>query len=646
MSVKAALAAVTSGLERAEDRPGQAQMADAVEKAIELKRHLVVQAGTGTGKTLGYLVPALLSGKSVMVTTATKALQDQLAAKDLPFLQEQLKPLGHDFDFAILKGRSNYVCLQRLREVNDTAQASLELDDMPVMLKAEIKRLSEWAGSTQTGDQAELDWSPTDKAWQAVSVGSDECPGATRCPLGQPCFAERARQRAATADVVVVNTHLYGLNVASGGVILPEHDVVIVDEAHMLEDIMSDTVGVSISGGRFITFGQTLRKIIDDPALNGKVLDLASALRDALAPSVGKRLPFPVEDPVGEVLRRARQVVDDVLSALRKIDTSNEDAKQRRLRAQQLATRLAESLDQALGGREGYVAFVGGGPEYPRLEIAPLDVGPVLAAGLWADTTAILTSATIPTSLPQRVGLPADGHDSIDVGSPFDYEHNALLYCAVHMPDPRSPDYGPRSHEEMIALITAAGGRTLALFTSYKAMDAAAEAVRKKVPYTVLTQRDMPKTALVRAFSDDESSCLFATSGFFQGVDIPGATLSLVIVDRIPFPRPDDPLLSARRDLLGRDAFGQIDLPRASTLLAQATGRLVRTATDKGVVAVLDPRLGKAGYRWEIVRALPPMKRTRHRAEVEAFLREITAEPSDAPVPDSMDERSADQPEG
>ncbi|MEI7547569.1 MAG: helicase C-terminal domain-containing protein, partial [Actinomycetota bacterium] len=209
-------------------------------------------------------------------------------------------------------------------------------------------------------------------------------------------------------------------------------------------------------------------------------------------------------------------------------------------------------------------------------------------------------------------------------GSPFDYQHHALLYCALHMPDPRSPQYAAAVHEELVALITAAGGRTLALFTSWKAMDAAAEAVRARVTVPILTQRDLPKTALVRAFSDDEASSLFATAGFFQGVDIPGRTLSLVVIDRIPFPRPDDPLLSARREQLGAAAFGQIDLPRASMLLAQATGRLIRTAHDRGVVAVMDPRLGKANYRWDIVKALPPMKRTRERAEAEAFLREIT----------------------
>jgi ATP-dependent DNA helicase DinG len=235
----------------------------------------------------------------------------------------------------------------------------------------------------------------------------------------------------------------------------------------------------------------------------------------------------------------------------------------------------------------------------------------------------VLCSATIPTSLGARVGLPAAEFDELDVGSPFDYERHALLYCAVHLPDPRTPRFATAVHDELAALITAAGGRTLALFTSWKAMDAAAEAVRTRVEVPILTQRDLPKTALVKAFSEDEKACLFATAGFFQGVDIPGRTLSLVVIDKIPFPRPDDPLLAARRELLGAAAFGQIDLPRATMLLAQATGRLIRTSTDRGVVAVMDPRLGTANYRWDIIRALPPMRRTRHRAEAEDFLREI-----------------------
>jgi ATP-dependent DNA helicase DinG len=620
--IRTALAAVTGALPAAEERPGQLQMAEAVAGAIHNKRHLVVAAGTGTGKTMGYLVPSVLARKHVMVATATKALQDQLANKDLPFLAQHL---GVPFDWAILKGRSNYICLQRLRELQPTTGAQLELDDIAPVVKVEIKRLAEWAKTTTTGDQAELDWLPTDKAWQSVSVGSEECPGATRCPMGDPCFAEAARRKAAVADVVVVNTYLYGLHVASGGVLLPEHDVLIVDEAHSLEDIMSDTVGIAIASGRFAALSVTLRRIIDDPGMIASVIESGVALRESIAPFTGQRLPFPLPNIIADALLTGRQCIDNAQSSLRAIDTTVEEAKQRRLRAQTQSTRLIDDIDRAIGKNDGYVAFVSGSREVPRLEIAPLDVGPTLKKGIWDAHTAVLTSATIPASLTDRVGLPADAVDVIDVGSPFDYANNAILYCALHMPDPRSPQFAAAVADELVALIAAAGGRTLALFTSWKAMDAAAAAVRDRVANTIITQRDMPKNALVKAFSNDESSCLFATAGFFQGVDIPGRTLSLVTIDRLPFPRPDDPLLSARRELLGAKAFSQIDIPRASTLLAQATGRLIRTATDRGVVAVFDPRLGKANYRWDIVKALPPMKRTRARAEVEAFLREITA---------------------
>ncbi len=620
--VTAALAAVTGALPAAEERPGQQQMAQAVASSIDSGRHLVVQAGTGTGKTLGHLVPAIVAGKRVVVATATKALQDQLAAKDLPFLEAHL---GIPFDWAVLKGRSNYVCMQRVREIQGADSGQLELEEFAATTKVEINRLVAWSGTTDTGDQAGLDWAPSDRAWQAVSVGSDECPGATRCPMGSVCFAEAARTRASVADVVVVNMHLYGLHVGSGGMLLPEHDVVVMDEAHQLEDIMSDTVGVQVAGGRFTTLTAALKRIIDDPQLVGGVAEASLVVRDALVPFLGQRLPRPFPAPVQEMLVDVRGRVQRALTALGAIDSDVEDAKARKMRGQQLATRLQDSIDLALDNREGFVAFVSGGPDYPRLEIAPLEVGGVLNNGIWSQRTAILASATIPASLGARVGLPPGGFDEIDVGSPFDYEHHAMLYCAVHMPDPRSPAYGPAVHQELTALITAAGGRTLALFTSWKAMDAAAEAVRLTVDVPILTQRDLPKTALVKAFSDDEHACLFATAGFFQGVDIPGRTLSLVVIDRIPFPRPDDPLLSARREVLGAAAFSQIDLPRASMLLAQATGRLIRTANDRGVVAVMDPRLGKANYRWDIVKALPPMKRTRHRAEAEAFLREITA---------------------
>ncbi len=620
-----ALTRVTAQLPGAEDRRGQAEMAERVTDAIAAHRHLVVQAGTGTGKTLAYLIPTIESGSTVVVATATKALQDQLAMKDLPFLAEHLDV---DFDFAVLKGRSNYVCLQRLREMGSPDQAQLELDTMALTTQVEIKRIAEWAGSSPTGDQAEMEWTPSDNAWRAVSVGSDECPGAERCPLGDPCFAEQARRRAAAADVIVVNTHLYGLDVASGGAILPEHDVVVFDEAHVLEDVMSDTVGIEIAPGRFTTLAGVVRRIIEDPQLIGSIAEIAESLRDAISGSVGQRLTIPLPDSVQDVLTDARLRLGSASEVLVGISTDVEDAKQRKLRAQTLLGRAIEQLDVAIEGRQGYVAFVSGSPESPRLELAPLDVGPALAEGVWSRRTAVLTSATIPSSLPARVGMPADSVDVADVGSPFDYDANSMLYCAMHMPNPNSEAFRPAVHDELEALINSAGGRTLALFTSWRSMDEAAEALRARVRFPILTQRDLPKPALVKAFAESAETCLFATAGLFQGVDVPGSTLSLVVIDRIPFPRPDDPLLSARREQLGSRAFAEIDIPRASMMLAQACGRLIRNATDRGVVAVMDPRLGTARYRWDIVKALPPMKRTRHRADVETFLREITAEPT------------------
>ena len=629
--VAAVLAHVTAGLPGHEDRPGQVRMAELVGDAISSGKHLIVQAGTGTGKTLAYLVGALSAGKRTVVATATKALQDQLATKDLPFLEARLGELGQEFDWAVLKGRSNYLCLQRLREANNASgQDALDLglgdDARGHVLRGELKRLGAWAADSPTGDQAELDWSPSDQAWKAVSVGSDECPGATRCPLGEPCFAEQARRRAQAADVVVVNTHLYGLNVGSGGAILPEHEVVVFDEAHVIEDVMSDTVGVQLAPGRFNAVAAAVRRIISDQAIESELSELVPALRDALAPHAGARLTSPFPPAVEQVLEDAEARLTRAGSALADLKTDNEDAKQRQLRAQQLTTRALEAVQAARRVSDQQVPFVSGRAEFPVLEIAPLDVGPTMAAGVWGERTAILTSATIPGRLAERVGLPVERTTIDDVGSPFDYERQAILYCAMHLPRPNAPGFRDAVAEELIGLIEAAGGRTLALFTSWAAMDDAVAKVRDRVSYEILTQRDLPKPALVARFAASPETCLFATTGMFQGVDVPGDTLSCVVIDKLPFPRPDDPLLSARRELLGATAFAEIDVPRAATLLAQACGRLVRSRSDRGVAAVLDPRLGSANYRWDIVRALPPMKRTRLRADAEALLRDIRGE--------------------
>lgn len=629
-----ALEIATAALPAAEARPGQRQMATAVEEAIAEGRHLVVQAGTGTGKTIAYLVPAMLAGKRTVVATATKALQDQLAKKDLPFLVETLSDyLGHEVSWAVLKGRRNYVCRQRIAEVKgqvvgkskrDDSPTLLDLDDFSATNRREIDRIVTWAATTPTGDFADLDFNPSERATLAVSVGSEECPGANRCPFGGSCFAEMARARAAEAEIIVVNTHLYGNHIASDGALLPEHDIVIVDEAHGLEDIMSDTVGISIGEGSFTYFAGAVRRILDDPKLNREITDVGLMLDEVLAPNLGNRLSAPLPANVAEVLATGRRVVGNTLDGLRRIETKDDDSNQRKLRAQTLATRLADTLDAALTIDSTFVPFVTGRADRPKLDIAPLDVAPILREGVWTKHPAILTSATIPFNMPTRIGLPVDNTVMLDVESPFDYPENSILYCSTSLPEPNSPQFTPRMHDELFHLISAAGGRTLALFTSYKAMDAAVTEMRKRLTVTILAQNEYQRGQLVRMFTDDETSCLFATASFFQGIDIPGRTLSLVTLDRIPFPRPDDPLLSARREALGDRAFRDIDLPRAATLLAQATGRLIRNASDRGVVAVFDPRLGTKGYRREILATMPPMRRSTTRSEVEEFLRHIT----------------------
>ncbi len=682
------LARVTGALPGGgEVRDGQREMVDAVSKAIVGSRHLIVQAGTGTGKSLGYLVPAILSGATVVVSTATKALQDQLASKDLPFLT---KHLGVPFTFALLKGRSNYFCLQKASELGSGNKQQMQLlDDGDALAKRadsarvieQIEQLVDWAQDTDIGDRAELSFEPLAMAWSAVSVSAGECPGAAKCPCGEACFAEKARARAMEADVVVVNTHLYAQHVRSGGYVLPEHDVVIFDEAHEVEDIMADSFGVEISAGRFSFLASRLRQVIVESDAAVDLIDVGTQLESALTPYSGHRLIAGpgAEAPIRQVLVTAIQRVNKALSMLRTIDDNAPGgAGPRKIRAVQAATGLAEELliavelgstvatpkaaaapvpitsvssigsdssdadtTEAEGPVEKPSAFervdkddrvawveAASSSRGPVLRIAPVEVASTLAATTWCAVTAILTSATIPSNLGARLGLANDSTTTLDVGSPFDYPKQGLLYCAVKMPDPRSTAFEPATHKELRALMGAAGGRTLALFTSWRAMRAAAEALSAmspKLPFRILTQSDLPKPALIKAFSDDETSCLFATMGFWQGIDVPGRALSLVVIDKLPFARPDEPLLVARRERAGEGAFRLIDLPRASMLLAQGVGRLIRTSTDRGVVAVLDPRLNTArSYRYDLLNALPPMKRSRDRDEVCAFLREIT----------------------
>jgi ATP-dependent DNA helicase DinG len=693
----ARLADVTGCLPEGEPRPQQIEMCRAVARSIEGGRHLVVQAGTGTGKSLAYLVPAVLSGRRVVVATATKALQDQLAGKDLPLVA---RAGGRPFTFAVLKGRSNYLCRQRVAEVFDHGvQPELTEPGVdPVVgdpgdpaqgepasgadrLVEQIQHIVAWSQRSATGDRADLPFEPHPRAWAMLSVGPRECPGAFRCPSGRECFAEAARAEAAAADVVVVNTHLYGAHLASGGVVLPPHEVVVFDEAHELEEVMTASLGAEVSPGRFRALvvlaraavtGEDGRQGVDD------VAELADRLAGELSGRTGTRVFRPAAgapegweddrtEPAGrervlgtspvrtrppggggtadrdadarlaDLLALATARVHRLLALLRRGeqgsllgDGPDEGPRGRALSA---ASHLAEDLARLAHPTDDLVTWVDGPPRAPVLRISPIDVGPALSATLWPEVSAVLTSATLGPGLAHRLGLDGLPLDELDVGSPFDYRSHSLLYVARHLPDRRQPGSSEELHRELRALITAAGGRTLALFTSHRATEDAVAALRPELPYRVLGQGELPKGRLLDEFAADETSCLFATLGFWQGVDVPGRALTLVTLDRLPFARPDDPLLEARRERAGDAAFWSVDLPRAATLLAQGAGRLVRSADDYGVVAVLDPRLATAAYRGVLLAALPPMRRTTDRRQVEDFLARVLNTSAASPPP-------------
>jgi len=680
-----------------ETREGQSEMATAVAQSIAGRRHLVVQAGTGTGKSLAYLVPAALSDQPIVVATATKALQDQLAHKDLPLVADAI---DSGLSFAVLKGRSNYLCRQRVSEMGgrgdqltlqpgtaDPPDADDTLtpagNDSPAdigTLGEQVKQLLRWAEHTSSGDRAELGFEPHFRAWATVSTTARECPGAFRCPSGRDCFAEDARARAAEADVVVVNTHLYGAHLASGGAVLPPHGVVVFDEAHEVEDVMTDSLGVEIGPGRFRALAAAARPLLGADSTGAArsadaVGELADTLQRALVPLAGLRIARhaisgpeegttvddgarteteppgldlglepsgepPVERPdrqprggdpdLAQVVALASGRVGRLIDELRRADREAGDdqsaARPRRDRALLAAGHLAADLARLAALTDDEVAWVDGGARAPSLRVSPIDVGPLLSERLWDTVTGVLTSATVPIGLAERLGMPEEHTDVLDVGSPFDYRDHAMLYVAQALPDRRRPEAEPALHDELEVLINAAGGRTLALFTSWRAMNAAVEVLRDRLPFPVLAQSDLPKPALVEAFRYSEETCLFATMGFWQGVDVPGRTLTLVTIDRIPFPRPDDPVLQARRDRAGSGAFSVVDLPRAGTLLAQGAGRLIRSTQDRGVVAVLDSRLATARYRGALLARVPPMRRSVDRSDVVAFLQSISAD--------------------
>ncbi len=645
---RAALGRVLSAKPGAVERIGQQQMVEAVSAALDERHHLLVEAGTGTGKSLAYLIPALESGNRTVVATATKALQDQLSESELPFLRSHM---DRPVTWAVVKGRQSYACMAKLVErfgpgLDQTPELAL-FDDRG---DAAAQDVAEWARGHHSGDRDDLDAPVSDEVWRELSVSGVECPGAGNCPQGRQCFAEAALERAAGVDVVVTNHHLYGHHLASGGKILPPHQAVVFDEAHKLETAFSSAFGFDIGPGRLGAFAAAAARHIDP--VKRRTNDPIPPLRDATdeLESVLASLPTdridPGEGEFGAVVMRAADAVSAVVRCLRTADEGDPLAGQI-ARIKNQAGHLIGDFEMALDLPGRYVAWV----EQDRraVRIAPVEVGPSLASSLLVQHPTVLTSATMSVAgsfapLAARLGFLeqplrhdplADGvelpvartYSRLRVPGAFDYGRQGLLYVASHLPLPSDPRWADAAGDEIEALTAASGGRALVLTTSFAMLRRIADRLAG-APFQVLVQETLPKKRLIAAFVEDETSTLVATMGYWEGIDVPGPSLSLVIIDKLPFARPDDPLTQARREAVERRgglAFAEVDLPRATTLLAQGAGRLIRNETDRGVVAVLDSRLNSRSYGRRILLSMPRMTRTGDRQRAVRFLEELAA---------------------
>jgi ATP-dependent DNA helicase DinG len=680
---KAVLSAAVNEID-GQERPGQVAMADAVAHSLQSGRHLLVQAGTGTGKSLGYLAPVLMrltrSSDRILIATATLALQSQLANNDIPAALDAVeKVTGRRPTSAILKGRTNYACLYRVRggEADDQSALITAGDLVDTIrpsgstaesaLGAEVLALREWA-EAEDSDRglADRDDAPshTDRAWQQVSIPVRECLGVQRCPQGSSCFVERSREVARASDLVVTNHALLAINAMHGGTALPEHSAAIIDEAHELVARVTGAASAELSPQIVERVGRrALTYLEDDVAL--ELLESADTLRTALDASPLER----VEDQDGAfavacaaVRNATRRAISDLTTGDDKSEPEQRQAAAAVKEVFDVAERMAALhatdvvwvLERERSGREA--------------RVAPLSVAGLMRRAVFGERTTVLTSATLKLggdfdAVAASVGLrPADRDDNasappvhgrggaegfgeddddsadadrplpwrgLDVGSPFDYRRQGILYVARSMPPPGRDGLSDAAKEEIAELVWAAGGRTLGLFSSRRAAEAAALHVRKQLPkMTVLCQGDAQLSELTRRFVDDESVSLFGTLSLWQGVDVPGSTCSLVIIDRIPFPRPDEPLTLARQRAVaeaGGNGFMAVAAAQAALLLAQGSGRLIRRVTDKGVVAVLDPRLVTARYGSYLKASMPDMWPTTDREMVVQALRRLAA---------------------
>jgi ATP-dependent DNA helicase DinG len=658
-------------------RPGQVTMAQAVGESMETGVHLAVQAGTGTGKSLAYLVPAVRHamerGTTVVVSTATIALQRQLIERDLPRLAGALRQsLGRAPQFAILKGRRNYLCLLRAQGETPADPADTLFDPAATsVVGKQVKRLHEWAAETKTGDRDELVPGVEDRAWRQVSVSATECIGVQRCPFGSRCHSEHARELAGEADVVVTNHALLAIDAIENFTVLPEHDVVVIDEAHELVDRVTSVAAAELSDAGLEAAARRCGKLVDEKLVS-RLREAGTALERDLTDVPAGRLDF-LPETLGASLATVRDAAAACAAQLRASVGGEQDMD--RLAASRAAAASLEDVSSAAAEMlKAFAADIASRPDVVWLDrppedtsrpvtlrVAPLDVGGLLAERLFGRQTVTLTSATLSLGgsfepLARQWGLPlpgarpparpaaqgddaADGDDreqrhslewtGLDVGSPFDHPRSGILYIARHLPQPGRDGLPEAYLTELRELITAAGGRTLGLFSSMRAARQAAAELREPLAqagFPLLCQGEDSTSLLVTKFTADEPTCLFGTISLWQGVDVPGRSLQLVVIDRIPFPRPDDPLASARQRTVaarGGNGFMTVAAAQAALLLAQGAGRLLRTMSDKGVVAVLDPRLATARYGSFLRSSLPPFWTTSDPEVVRGALRRL-----------------------
>jgi len=640
-------------------REGQIEMAEAVANALSDRHHLLVQAGTGTGKSLAYLVPALVHGKKVLVATATLALQRQLVERDLPKIKGALeKELGRELTFAVYKGVGNYLCLQKMNsaEPDPDGEVLMEIGT----LEKDAKRLRAWAETP--GVSGDRDDAPDvdRRVWYANSVSGRECIGKDDCAYGSQCFAVNAKAKAQTADVVVTNHTLLAIEIVDSHPILPERDAVILDEAHEFMDRTTQAVTEELTAARVERAAKMAKKHLPGKASDafGKAADnFAEALTDFAAdvrndPTKAGRLPelpAQLEAPIRKV-KEASAAVVALINA--DSDVIDPDSMAERARVKGATNEVQQTATKMLKPSGHQVMWFE--PTYSTLYLAPLSVSQVLRANLLTDTPVIATSATLTVgksfdAIAKSIGFVVGGSEDedsedefeagdidpanvqmLDVGSPFDFAKQGALYLPKHIPEPGRDGPSKEALTELAELIDAAGGRTLALFSSWRGVEMADEYLRKvlaELEIPIITQKRGDSVGtLVERFAKDPKSILLGTISLWQGIDVPGPSCTLVAIDRIPFPRPDEPVMSARAaeaDAAGGSGFMQVSLPRAALLLAQGTGRLIRSIDDRGVVAILDSRIVTKRYGSVLLNSMPPFWRTSDGAVIRESLKRL-----------------------